>query len=101
MAKRFKQQGKRYANDNTSISMKQQSIAVIVIAVLIIMLIIESSLSFFSDVVVNATNAALGEVDITISNVLIEEQDVEGRPDNQAVFAGSVPLWSIRRCKLF
>ena len=74
MAKRFKQKGKRYS-ESSGFSTKQKINAIILVIVLLAVLIIESSLSFFSDVVFAATNAMLGTVSIEISE---EEIDDEG-----------------------
>lgn len=77
MAKRMKETKRgRYAKQSTKLSISRRITAIIIIAVLIMVLILEASLSFFSDVVVNAANAVLGTVRISTTNVLIEEQDV-------------------------
>jgi len=65
---------KRYA-EKPKVSIKRKITATIIIAVLIMVLIIEASLSFFSDIVVNATNIILGNVNITMSNEEIDYED--------------------------
>jgi len=97
MAKHMKETGKRFA-DKSKISMKKKSIAIALISVLLAMLVIEASLSFFSDIVVAAANAITGNVDITISNVEVEEQDTIPE-DDPIVFVSGVPgvlEWTLR-----
>lgn len=90
----MKKSGKRYT-ESTGFSIKKKIIAILIIVVLIIMLILEASLSFFSDIVQTVANAIAGTVNISISDVLIEEEDVIGRPDEEAVFAEEVPVWTV------
>jgi len=72
----MKQTGKRYAELNADMqSYKQKIIAIVLITVLLVVLVMEAALSFFSDIVISATNTVLGNVNITTSNVEIEEQD--------------------------
>ena len=87
--------GKRYAEKQARFSIKKKMIAIVLIMVLITMLIVEASLSFFSDVIIVATNVIIGRVDISISNVLIEERDVIDRPSEDGVFGEEVPMWTV------
>ena len=66
MAKRYLEKPKE--------SVKKRLVAAIIIVVLIMALIIEASLSFFSDIVFSVSNVVLGNIDITMSN---EEMDYE------------------------
>jgi len=76
MAKRMKLTGKRYAEFNTRMQPFRRKItAIVLITVLLAVLVIEASLSFFSDIVIAATNTVLGTVDITMSNVEVEGLD--------------------------
>jgi len=99
MARRMKGMGKRYLQEKTKFDIKQKLTGILLLTVLLIILIIESSLSFFSDVVMSTANALVGNVVIEMSNVQIEEPDVLGRPDEEATFANAVSQWTIRKCK--
>ena len=74
MAKRMKHEGKRYAV-NSETSIKRKIMAIVLITVLLTVLVIESALSFFSDIVISATNTVLGTVNIETTNVQVEQQD--------------------------
>ena len=66
--------GRRYDKQRIVFSTKKKITAILLIVVLIIVLMIEASLSFFSDVIINGTNTILGAVDITMSDVLIDDE---------------------------
>jgi len=85
--------GKRM-QEKTTILMKQKIIAILIIITLLVMLAIEASLSFFSDIVITTTNKVLGAVQVEVSNVEIEQYD-----DVYAPFTSYVQDWTLRKCK--
>ena len=97
MAKRMKQAGKRYAA-TAEISLKQKIMAIVLLTVLLSVLVIESALSFFSDVVIAAANTVLGTVEIEIIDVYIEDEDEDMVAGIDAWTLGDVNNfeWTIR-----
>ena len=104
MGKRIKQKGKRFADkERKTISNSKKILATIMMVILITILVIEASLSFFSDVIFDFVNTRFGTVQIEMSRVLIEERDEIGRSDEYAFIpeVNAVPEWTVRRCKQF